>query len=346
MDFFDRLVYITEAVLSGARRRKRLRREKQAGKNALVDWLEAFIWAGSVVLLVNQYLFQAYQIPSGSMIDTLLIGDRIFVNKFIYGPELLPGIGKLPSPVNPRRNDVIIFESPSYMSRGPAFDIAQRVIFMLSFSLIDIDKDEFGRPKAHFLIKRAIGMPGDRIVNRNGDMMLQFAGETRLVPETEYNAARGTDTHTVRRIAKASDYAALNSAIKADTWLSLGISTPSYISVPAENDLPRRIEGDTYEQERYAVQRALMPHEERLTSRYYRKLMGRYVPEGRILPLGDNRDSSLDGRSFGPVRTSKILGRGFFIWWPGSSVEDGERNAPPLNPPASKTGLRRMGLIK
>ncbi|MDR2136438.1 MAG: S26 family signal peptidase [Treponema sp.] len=40
------------------------------------------------------------------------------------------------------------------------------------------------------------------------------------------------------------------------------------------------------------------------------------MPEGRIFPLGDNRDNSRDGRSFGPVRISKVMGRGAIIYWP------------------------------
>ena len=109
VDFFDRLQNLTERYLSYRKKVKRIRREKQKKKNIIIDWLEAFLWAAGMVLLINQYLIQAYQIPSGSMIDTLLIGDRIFVNKVVYGPELLPGLGKLPSPIRPKRNDIIIF---------------------------------------------------------------------------------------------------------------------------------------------------------------------------------------------------------------------------------------------
>ncbi|GHV83513.1 hypothetical protein AGMMS50212_08530 [Spirochaetia bacterium] len=108
--FFDKIQQITENVLTRRAKAQRIKKEKQQKKNPVVDWLEAFIWAVCVVLLINQYLFQAYQIPSGSMINTLLIGDRIFVNKIVYGPELLPGILKIPSPWKPRRNQVIIFE--------------------------------------------------------------------------------------------------------------------------------------------------------------------------------------------------------------------------------------------
>jgi signal peptidase I len=108
-DFFDGLQSLAEAFLTRRKQVRRIKREKQRAKNPVLDWIEAFVWAAGMVLLANQYLLQAYVIPSGSMINTLLIGDRIFVNKLIYGPELLPGLLKLPSPIKPARNDIIIF---------------------------------------------------------------------------------------------------------------------------------------------------------------------------------------------------------------------------------------------
>ena len=184
ISFFDRLQYLTEKFLTYRRRVKRIKREKQKRKNVVLDWLGAFLWAAGMVLLINQYLFQAYQIPSGSMIDSLLIGDHIFVNKFIYGPELLPGLGKLSSPVKPKRNDIVIFENPSYISRGTVFDIAQRIIYILTLTRVDIDKDERGEPKAHFLIKRAAGVGGDRFIQEKGNMRIKPAGESRWYNET------------------------------------------------------------------------------------------------------------------------------------------------------------------
>jgi signal peptidase I len=166
--FLDRLVFFTERFLTRRRQRRRLKKERQKKKNVVLDWLEAFFWAAGWVLIINQYLVQAYQIPSGSMIDTLLIGDHIFVNKLVFGPELLPGFLKLPSPVRPKRNDIIIFENPSYLSRGVVFDVAQRVIYMLTLTLVDIDKDESGSPRVHFLIKRAAGMGGGSVCQRKG----------------------------------------------------------------------------------------------------------------------------------------------------------------------------------
>jgi len=317
-DFFDRLQKVTQDFLSYRKKVRRIHKEKQKAKNPVLDWISAFLWAAGVVLLINQYLFQAYQIPSGSMIDTLLIRDRIFVNKIIYGPELLPGVGKIPSPVKPRRNDVIIFENPSYISRGPAFDIAQRIIYMLTLSLVDIDKDEAGDPKVHFLIKRAAGMGGDLFVSRRGDMWIRFAGEERWVDEREYAAAWG---HHISRLMAAEDYPALEAAGRAAAYRDLGLTPPAATEAAAAG--AERIRYPDYlahEKARLEVLRGAAPQDRRYRMLLSRHNLGWYVPEGRILPLGDNRDNSRDGRYFGPVRESKILGQGAFIYWPLSRI--------------------------
>jgi signal peptidase I len=315
-DFFDTIQTRTEAWLSRRRRIRRIRKEKQRAKNPLVDWIEAFLWAAGMVLLINQYLFQAYQIPSGSMIDTLLIKDRIFVNKIVYGPELLPGVAKLPSPIKPKRNDVIIFENPSYISRGPVFDIAQRVIYMLTLSLVDIDRDESGDPKVHFLIKRAAGVAGDRFITEQGELRIRFAGEDRWVDEREYLARQGTG-HKLSRLMDSASYPLLLDAGRAAAFMDLGIPLPDALAEAASRantlQYPDYL---AHERLRLETLRGARPHETRYRALLARHVMGWYVSEGRIFPLGDNRDNSRDGRYFGPVRLSKILGKGSLIYWP------------------------------
>jgi signal peptidase I len=318
IDFFDRLQGVTELYLSVRKKNRRIKKEKQKAKNPVLDWAEAFLWAAGMVLLINQYLFQAYQIPSGSMIDTLLIGDRIFVNKIVFGPELLPGLGKLPSPVKPRRNDIIIFENPAYISRGTAFDVAQRVIYMLTLSFVDIDRDEKGQPKAHFLIKRAVGMGGDRFLTERGNMRIRFAGDDRWVEEKNFHDQRGM-THHISRLIEPGDYPALEAAGRAAAYTELGLPVPSSLSeeaAPVRSQMyPDRL---AYERSRLEVLRAANPHNDRYRDWLARHIQGWYVPETRILPLGDNRDNSQDGRYFGPVRIAKILGKGSIIYWPGN----------------------------
>jgi signal peptidase I len=250
------------------------------------------------------------------MIDTLLIKDRIFVNKIIYGPELLPGIAKLPSPVKPKRNDVIIFENPSYISRGPVFDIAQRIIYMLTLSLVDIDRDESGEPKVHFLIKRAVGMGGDRFITGQGELKVRFAGEERWIDEREYLAGRGIE-HNLSRLMDSGAYPSLLAAGRAAAYLDLGIPLPEELAAASSRaNTLRNPDYLAHERARLELFRSARPQDNRYRTLLARHTQGWYVPEGRILPLGDNRDNSRVGRYFGPVKVSKILGKGSLIYWP------------------------------
>jgi signal peptidase I len=315
-DFFDHLQKLTESYLTHRRRIWRIKKAKQKAKNPIIDWLEAFIWAAGVVLLINQYLFQAYQIPSGSMIDTLLIGDRIFVNKMIFGPELLPGMAKLPSPIKPKRNDIIIFENPSYISKGPVFDIAQRIIYMLTLSLVDIDRDESGEPKAHFLIKRAVGWGGDRFVLEKGEFRIRFPGETQWVREREFNEGRQFN-HRISRLMDPEGYQALEAAGKATAYMELRLNPPARLAqLTAQVTTMRYPDQLAHDRARLEVLRAANPQNNRYGMLLSRYVLGWYVPQGRMFPLGDNRDNSRDGRYFGPIRESKVLGKGSIIYWP------------------------------
>ncbi|MDR2792861.1 MAG: S26 family signal peptidase [Treponema sp.] len=315
-DFFDHVQIITEYFLSRRKTIRRIKREKQRNKNPILDWIEAFIWAACMVLIINQYLVQAYEIPSGSMIDTLLIRDKIFVNKLAFGPELLPGLAKLPSPIKPKRNDIVIFENPSYISRGPVFDIAQRIIYMLTLSLVDIDRDEAGEPKAHFLIKRAAGMEKDWFKMRNGGFYIRFAGTDTWMSEEDYNKAVGY-THHLSRLMAQEDYPALVAAGKAAAYADLNMNIPQrLLDEAADAGSMRNPDYLAYDRARLAVLRSAQPDESRYRTLLSRHDLGWYVPEGRVLPLGDNRDNSRDGRYFGPIRKDKVLGLGMFIYWP------------------------------
>ena len=150
-DFPDRLQMCTETLLTYRARRLEKKKRKQKERGAVMEWVDAFLWAVMVVLLLNQYLLQAYQIPSGSMRHTLIGGidpysggmstsDRIFVDKVTFGPELLPGVGKLPGLRESRRCEVIIFENPEYESPSLVHEIAQRVLYMVTLSLVDLKR--------------------------------------------------------------------------------------------------------------------------------------------------------------------------------------------------------------
>jgi signal peptidase I len=100
-------------------------------KSVFREYAEAAIIAVILALFIRTFVVQAFKIPSGSMEPTLVVGDHILVNKFIYGVKL-PYLRKTIIPIEqPHRNDVIVFIYP-----------------------MDPSKD---------FIKRVIGLPGDRI---------------------------------------------------------------------------------------------------------------------------------------------------------------------------------------
>ncbi|MBT3275568.1 MAG: signal peptidase I [Spirochaetales bacterium] len=305
----------TENFLTWRKRRNLRKKERQKKRHVIIEWIDAFLWAAFVVLLINQYLFQAYQIPTPSMENTLKVSDRLFVNKLVYGPELLPGIGKLRGLKTPSRHKIIIFESPTYISKGTAFDIAQRVLYMLTLSLWDIDKDENGDPRAHFLIKRAMGVEGDRVRIGKGNVELMPPGVDGWQAEDDFGIYNQVD-YTTRRMIKPSDYEEMKAAVRLREYEDLGL-TPVPSDVEMVNSASS-IMHDSFERSKInnQVRHELQPHESRYRSEYTRYSLGWYIPKGWIFPLGDNRDNSKDGRYFGPIRLSKVLGNASFIYWP------------------------------
>lgn len=319
------LIFFTEKVLTYRARSKYIKKEKSKNIHPFLDWVGAFLWAAGVVLLLNQYLFQAYVIPSGSMEKTLLVRDRLFVNKFIYGPEILPGIGKLNGLKEPTRSEIIIFENPQYQSKGTLFDLVQRVVFMLTLSVVDLDKDNRGNPAVHFLIKRGISGYDDIVKFEKGELYLKPQGESSFVHEDDFKIYSGLSYQTNRFFNEdfyknAENFyksTIFNGEVSMNEVLNSKLSVGKFayfVNVP--NKIKRLT--DSYHWNlntgKYLSQyNPGHPEAYRLYSKYSN---GIYVPKGWLLPLGDNRDNSNDGRVFGPIRKSEILGEASFIFWP------------------------------
>jgi signal peptidase I len=94
------------------------------GKSALREYAEAIVLALVLTVVIRGLVVQAFRIPSGSMEDTLLVGDFLFVNKMVYGSEIDIGWGdwrlvhyRFPEIQAPRRGDVIVFRFPEDPSR-------------------------------------------------------------------------------------------------------------------------------------------------------------------------------------------------------------------------------------
>jgi len=93
-------------------------------KHILREYGEAILIAVILALFIRTFVVQAFKIPSGSMKPTLLVGDHILVNKFIYGVKI-PFSNKTLIPVkDPERGDIVVFKFPE----DPKKDFIKRVV--------------------------------------------------------------------------------------------------------------------------------------------------------------------------------------------------------------------------
>ncbi|MEB2311174.1 MAG: signal peptidase I [Sorangiineae bacterium] len=97
-------------------------------KSELREYVESIGIAVAVALLLRAFVVEAFKIPSGSMLPTLQIQDHIFVNKFVYGPEIPFTHTRLFARLPPKRGDVLVFEYPDPNPENPRQDFIKRVI--------------------------------------------------------------------------------------------------------------------------------------------------------------------------------------------------------------------------
>lgn len=97
-------------------------------KGELREYAESISVAIIVALLLRAIVFEAFKIPSGSMLPTLQIGDHIFVSKFAYGPKLPLVDQRVMADMPPRRGDVIVFEFPDLNEEHERQDYIKRVV--------------------------------------------------------------------------------------------------------------------------------------------------------------------------------------------------------------------------
>jgi len=148
--------------------------EREGG---LYETIKVIFQALLIALVIRTFLFQPFNIPSGSMIDTLLVGDYLFVSKYAYGYSqysfpfgIVPMDGRIFAS-EPDRGDIAVFKLP--------------------------------RDNATDYIKRVIGLPGDRIFVRDGVVHIndepvereQISDYVEIAPNgREIRAARFTET--------------------------------------------------------------------------------------------------------------------------------------------------------
>ncbi len=140
-------------------------------KGKLREYVEALLTAFLVAFFIRSFVIEAFKIPSASMVPTLMIGDHLFVNKFVYGLRIPFTKKKIVHFRDPERGEPIVFMYP-----------------------MDESKD---------FIKRVVGLPGDRIKIKGDDIWVNEQPVTRMALQIA-TPPNGEETHKLSVVSDAA----------------------------------------------------------------------------------------------------------------------------------------------
>jgi signal peptidase I len=259
-----------------------------AKKSSLRENAEAILVAIVLALFIRTFIIQAFKIPSGSMLETLQIGDHILVNKFVYGVKL-PFSNKTIIPFkSPQRGDIIVFEFP-----------------------IDPDKD---------FIKRVIGLPGDVIEIRNKDVRVNH--ERFELPQAIHKdgKSRGQDSVPYRLTENSLQDIEKKGVPETIIRKLIPLKEREYANIDKfMNDVVANIGNEDFINYNSLILTSALIGEPRDN---YGPVT---VPAGTLFVMGDNRDHSYDSRYWGFVNLNAVKGKAFIIYWSWDSPNFGVR---------------------
>ncbi len=264
--------YTLSPIPEGKKFRKR--------KPFVQDWIEAILFAFVVAMIIRNFTFQNFVIPTSSMEKTLLVGDYLVANKLKYYFT------------DPKREDIVTFRYPK-LEEGTPEHPQSKDNFIKIFHPIYLNKSTaFAKYPMTFMhityyarkniVKRVIGMPGDTISVK--DKIVYINGK---------EFTRGYECYDI-----ANPLPPL-----APTSIEEQHLPPNFIDWVAQNPwyLPYKVEAkcDTM----------------RLVN-FNRDWFGPIVvPKGKYFVMGDNRDVSEDSRYWGFLERSDITGTPSWIFW-------------------------------
>lgn len=246
-----------------------------------VSFIKTLVGAIIVVMIINGLLVASFVVPTGSMERTVMTGDFLFVNKFLYGPttpQVLPFVNiplpfyKFPGFKRPELGDVIVFIYPG-------------------------DRDDVEPKDFTYYLKRCVGVGGDKIEIKDkvlfvNDKEFPLPENGVLMPErTDYpasfpmGAGYTTDNYGPIRIPKKGDKLELNTD-NVHQWITFIKREGHDITFDANNVF---IDGNKVTS--YTVQRDY------------------------VFGMGDNRDNSEDSRAWGFIPEENIIGTPMIVYW-------------------------------
>ncbi len=253
-----------------------------------LDFWKNLLFAAIAALLIKTFLIETSRVPTGSMEKTILIGDFLFVNKFIYGsssPRTIPFTNvvlpyfQLPAIRDPKAGDIVVFEYPG-------------------------DRDEFKPVEINNYVKRCIGLPGDTIYIQDKVAFVN-GKEAPRASQIQYanNYVTPKGIANPRIFPKGANFNEDNYGPvvvpKKGDVINLTLENIEQWRTIIDREFDRQVvtlEGDEILIDGKPVKSYT------LTKDYY-------------FMMGDNRDDSLDSRFWGFVPRDKIVGEAFLIYW-------------------------------
>jgi signal peptidase I len=262
--------------------------KSKKSKSKSKELLDALLFAALVAFFLKIFFIEAYRIPTGSMENTLLVGDFLLVNKFIYGattPRNIPFTDirvpffRLPSLKDPHKGDVVVFDFPG-------------------------NRDELQSKEVVNYIKRLVGEPGDtiQIVNQ----ALYVNGKAfENPPNSIFNPA-----HT----GMTSNSADTRIFPRGSGWNDENYGP---IRVPKKDDVIE-LNADNFEAWKTFIMRE--GHNPRLAADKKvfideKETSGYKVEKDYYFMMGDHRNNSLDSRFWGFVPRENVVGEALLIYW-------------------------------
>lgn len=251
-------------------------------------FLNAVLLAALAAFILKTFFIEAFRIPTGSMENTLLVGDFLLVNKFVYGaasPRRVPFTDieipffRLPALSEPGPDDVIVFEYPG-------------------------DRDELKHKEHINYIKRCVAGPGDTIRIINKEIFL--------------NGNRFTNSPKVKLLnprSRPSEFYESGIFPKGSPWNEDNYG-PVY--VPRKGDVIN-LTHKNIETWRTLINREhgrkVVRVEGRIVTIDGYPVKSYTVTKDYFFMIGDNRDDSFDSRFWGYVPRDKIIGEAVVIYW-------------------------------
>jgi len=292
-------------------------------KSKFREYAESIITAFLIAMVIRTFVIQAFKIPTGSMEPTLhgdpRHGDRIFVNKFIYGARIPFTNKSLPKVRDPKRGDIVVFTTKGIPG-------------------LDQNKD---------YIKRLIGLPGDIVEIKNGDIYINNERVVQSeISKNKYlnsiaalqpldlpkNGIKIPDDFFLIRDNERNTYYLLSrtiyklpDGIKSGDKFIFDPKNIKYMNTSSPFETEFLADGGKYIQclsDGLYIDKAKYGDVCSIKTLYV--LLGQYgmaghpvkVPEGYYFVLGDNSGNSKDSRYWGFVPINNVKGEALFIWWP------------------------------